>query len=90
MASVYILYSVELDRYYTGSCKFLEKRLEEHNNKTYLDSYTAKASDWVLFLSINNLGYSQARGIEEHIKRMKSKKYIENLKRYPEIIDKSN
>lgn len=27
-----------------------------------------------------------ARSIESHIKRMKSKKYIESLKNYPEIV----
>jgi putative endonuclease len=27
----------------------------------------------------------QAHKIENHIKKMKSKKYIENLKKYPEI-----
>jgi len=34
---------------------------------------------------IDNLEYLQARKIEAHIKRMKSRKFIENLKKYPEI-----
>jgi len=34
------------------------------------------------------LDYEQARKIEKQIKRMKSKKYIENLKKYPDIVKK--
>ena len=47
--------------------------------------YTAKADDWVLYYVIECQSIEQARKIEKHIKKMKSKKYIENLKRYPEI-----
>lgn len=85
MAYVYILYSVQLDKYYTGSCVDLEQRFEEHLSKKYIDSYTVKAGDWILFFSIGGLEYSQARNIELHIKKMKSRRYIENLKLYPEI-----
>jgi putative endonuclease len=63
-------------------------RLAEHKEKRYSDSYTASANDWVLFFSIDNLNYSQARKIESHVKRMKSKTYIENLKKYPEMVQK--
>jgi putative endonuclease len=41
-----------------------------------------------VFLVIENLEYQQSRKIEKHIKRMKSKTFIENLKKYPELIEK--
>ena len=88
MASVYILYSQTLNRYYTGSCLDLEDRFKDHINKSDATSFTAKADDWTLFHRIDNLEYKQAREIEAHIKRMRSKKYIENLKTYPELNSK--
>ena len=88
MASVYILYSPTLDSYYTGSCDDLKSRLDKHYNKEFEKSYTAKSKDWELFFSINDLAYEQARKIETHIKKMKSKTYILNLKKYPEIAEK--
>lgn len=86
MASVYILYSNKLDRFYTGSSKEFQFRFEEHLNKVHADSFTTMANDWQLFLLIENLSYSQARSMEAHIKKMKSKVYIQNLVKYPEIV----
>jgi putative endonuclease len=80
MASVYILYSKKLNKYYIGSCLALEVRMAEHLNKKFADSFTSKADDWELFYSIIDLEYNQARKIEKHIKRMRSKKYIQDLK----------
>ncbi len=85
MASVYILYSKNINKYYIGSCLNLEERLEDHKNKKYTESYTSFVDDWVLFYVINDLEYTQARNIENHIKKMKSRIYIENLKKYEEI-----
>ena len=48
--------------------------------------FTAKAKDWELFLKIKCDSKRQGLKIEQHIKKMKSKVYIENLQRYPEII----
>jgi putative endonuclease len=50
--------------------------------------YTYNADDWTLFFSINCDSKSQALAIEKHIKTMKSKVYIENLNKHPEIIEK--
>ncbi|MEH3114420.1 GIY-YIG nuclease family protein [Pedobacter terrae] len=85
MASVYILFSKKLNRFYTGNCLDLSKRPDEHLQGSYMDSFTRKANDWELFLHINDLAYQQARQIELHIKKMKSRTYIENLKRYEDI-----
>jgi putative endonuclease len=83
----YILYSKKLDRFYIGSTSLeADKRLERHLNRYYGHTkFTAKADDWVLFFDIKCNSFSQAQKIEKHIKHMKSKTYIQNLKKYPEI-----
>jgi putative endonuclease len=88
MASVYILFSKTFNRFYIGSCNDLSLRLNEHLHKSFSGSFTAKATDWELFFSLENLGYKQARSIEVHLKKMKSVIYIKNLKKYPEIMEK--
>lgn len=85
MATVYILYSQSVNKFYTGSCADLKQRLKEHAEKKYRVSYTAKADDWVLYYSIPDLEYKQARNIEAHIKKMKSRKYFQDLLTHPEI-----
>ena len=85
MATVYILYSTKIDRFYTGSCKTLEERLLQHSNKEFSDSYTSRADDWILFFHLDGLSHNTALKIENHIKKMKSKIYIQNLKKYPDI-----
>jgi putative endonuclease len=79
MASVYILYSKKLDKFYTGSCLDFHFGLEQHLHKVYPGSFTSNSDDWQLFLLIENLSYAQARSVETHIKKMKSKAYIQNL-----------
>jgi putative endonuclease len=86
MASVYILYSSKIDRYYIGSCLDLSKRIYQHNSKLFRLAFTQKTDDWILFLSIDELLYHQARSMEIHIKKMKSRKYIQQLKEFPELI----
>jgi putative endonuclease len=88
MASVYILYSKTADLFYTGATKDQDQRITYHLDKEFKSSFTAKYSDWELFFCIENLNISTARKIETHIKKMKSKNYIENLKCYPEISQK--
>jgi len=88
MAYVYILYSKNLNKYYIGSCLNLQERLEEHSLKKFPNCFTSKDNSWNLFFGIPNLEYKQARNIESHIKNMKSSKYIKNLAKYPEILEK--
>jgi len=47
--------------------------------------FTAKAKDWMLFYSIECYTKDQAHKIELYIKSMKSKVYIQNLAKYPEL-----
>ena len=90
MAYCYILYSPSLNRFYTGSTELeTDQRLELHLARHYGNKkYTAIASDWELYLEISCDSIKQARQVEAHIKKMKSKNYIINLKKYPEMIEK--
>jgi putative endonuclease len=87
MFTVYILRSSKLDRFYTGFTTNLDLRLHFHENAE-VRKFTAKADDWVLFLEITCASKTQGLAIEKHIKKMKSRVYIENLIKYPEIIEK--
>ncbi len=86
-AYVYILFSEEINKFYTGSTALSpEERLDLHLSGYYTSKkFTAKAQDWQLFLQIPCKTIEQARQIELHIKNMKSSQYIRNLKRYPEM-----
>ena len=89
MISCYILHSFCLDKFYVGiTHESVENRLLMHNNATYGNHFTSRVNDWEIFLIILCSTVSQSMKIEKHIKKMKSKVYIQNLKVYPEIIDK--
>jgi putative endonuclease len=86
MPCIYILYSPSTDIYYTGSTTITaESRLQRHLAKYYKNKFTGKISDWELFYEIECESIKQALQIETHIKKMKSKKYVTDLKQYPEI-----
>ncbi|GAB3420835.1 hypothetical protein GCM10027516_17770 [Niabella aquatica] len=88
MSACYILYSKKLNKYYVGATSTdATERLNKHFSGYYAGKFTSIADDWELFLEIHCLQVTQAFKIETHIKRMKSRKYIENLKRYPDIIN---
>jgi len=65
-----------------------EERLNKHNSGFYKEAYTSFATDWELYLLIECSTVSQALCVGKHIKKMKSKVYIMNLKKYPEMIEK--
>jgi putative endonuclease len=89
MATVYILHSKSADKFYIGFTSIqIEERFERHLNGYYQNKFTATYSDWILFCEIKCESNEQARKIEAHIKKMKSKVYINNLIKYPEIIEK--
>jgi len=85
----YILFSKKLNKFYVGSTISFPERLIEHNTRVYgISKFTAASNDWEEFLIIDCKSIEQAKKIESHIKKMKSSKYIHNLKIYPEIISK--
>ncbi len=84
-AVVYILKSLKNNRYYIVETINLDKRLSWHNNPGLNTNSTKSGIPWELFYVINCESREQARKIETHIKRMKSSKYLLNLKKYPDI-----
>jgi putative endonuclease len=85
----YILFSKQSDKFYIGiTQEGVEQRLEMHNTSGYGNHFTSVANDWVIYHVINCSSVSQSMKIEKHIKRMKSRKYIENLKLYPAMTEK--
>ncbi len=50
--------------------------------------FTGKTDDWEVFLHFQCDNKRQALAIERHVKQMKSKVYIQNLKKFPELITK--
>ncbi|KQO34813.1 excinuclease ABC subunit C [Flavobacterium sp. Leaf82] len=82
---MHILQSNKLNRFYTGFTSDFNTRLEFHQNAES-HKFTANATDWKIFLKIECENKNQGLLIEKHIKKMKSKTYIENLIQYPDII----
>ena len=90
MHTVYIIYSKTKNKYYTGVTKeCILNRIWKHYSKNYNGyHFTHQADDWVVYLLITCKTATSARSIETHIKKMKSRKYIQNLKGYPELRNK--
>ena len=78
MASLYILFSKSLDKYYVGSTSLeLNQRLRRHLSDH--KGFTAKAKDWVIVYSETFEDVSEARKRELQIKKWKSRTLIEKL-----------
>ena len=94
MFYVYIIYSEKADKFYIGQTMDLEERLQQHNSGVFEKCSTKIANDWEIFHLISCKSRKLAIMIEKHIKKMRSRKYILNLKKYPDIaqrlIDKYN
>jgi putative endonuclease len=74
---LYILYSQSRDRYYTGFSSNPEERLVEHNLGATTSTRTGRPWRLVYIEEFDNKSAAIKR--ETTIKRMKSRKYIENL-----------
>jgi putative endonuclease len=88
MFCVYILFSQSLNRYYVGQSEDIARRKFWHDSDTFSKSFTKRSDDWITFLVVECTSRKQAVNIETHIKRMKSKNYLQNLQRYPEMLAK--
>jgi putative endonuclease len=74
---VYILYSKAIDRYYIGHTSNLSDRLKRHNSSSI--GFTSRATDWQIIYSEEYATKGEAIKRESQIKRMKSRKFIEEL-----------
>ena len=52
------------------------------------EKFTHRADDWIMVYEMKCNTKGIALAIEKHIKSMKSKTYIENLMKYPEMEEK--
>ena len=77
MSFTYILFSQKLNKYYVGSTTDLERRLTEHNRGK--EKFTSLGVPWVLVYKDSFEFLIDARKREGHIKKQKSRIYIENL-----------
>ncbi len=87
MHYLYILYSKKLDRYYVGETADVEFRINLHLNKAFSKSFTSKSNDWEIVLEYETQTKEESLFLERFIKRMKSKKFIEKVIMYPNILD---
>ena len=87
MHFVYIIFSEKIDRFYIGETHDINLRLVYHNSAILNTNSTKVGIPWELVLSITCQDRVHARKIEQHIKRMKSKKIILDLIKYPELIE---
>ena len=74
---VYILYSDSIDRYYIGSCSDINSRLTRHNAGA--TASTKHGRPWKLMYSESFENKSDALKRELHLKKMKSRIFIEKL-----------
>ena len=81
---LYIIHSVSKSKYYVGETHNVQERLLKHNKHLYDNSFTKIADDWTLMLSLELEKKDDAVFLENFIKLMKSKKFIEKI-----IIDAS-
>ena len=86
MHYLYIIYSKTADKFYIGETHDLEERLQKHNEHSYDNSFTKIAPDWKLVLQFDCINRNHALFLEQFIKRMKSRKFIEKIVSQPNIL----
>jgi len=77
MWKVYILYSENIDRYYTGVTNDIAWRLERHNQGW--GRYTKRGIPWEVVYIEQYVNKTDAMKREREIKSRKSRRYIESL-----------
>jgi putative endonuclease len=82
------LYSPSIDKYYVGQTEAIIQRLTQHNSAVFINSSTKSGIPWELFYTIECTSRKQAVNIESHLKKIKSRKYYNSIKNFPEITEK--
>ena len=77
MVFTYFIYSSKLNKYYVGACIDLDRRLNEHNIGH--SKFTSTGLPWELKYKKEFSTLVEAKQYEAKIKKMKSRKYIEEL-----------
>ena len=77
MFTTYILYSLNLRKFYTGQTEDIERRLEEHNRgKT---PFMKKGIPWKLLYSQSFETRSEAMQLEKKIKKRGAQRFLIDL-----------
>jgi putative endonuclease len=71
---VYILYSETLQKYYTGSCSDLKKRLDEHHSGK--SRFTSTGMPWIQIFQLEVESRSEAVKLEMKVKKRGAKRFI--------------
>jgi putative endonuclease len=82
---MYIIQSLVDQSFYIGWTSDLANRILLHNSGNFNKGITRLKIPWEYFFILEVPDKKVAIKIERHIKSMKSRKYIHDLKRYPEI-----
>jgi putative endonuclease len=77
MASVYVIYSAKLDKYYVGATVNIPRRIYEHNIGH--SPFTSRGIPWELVYEEQFVSLREAKFREQEIKRKKSRKYLVGL-----------
>ena len=77
MHFTYIIFSEKLNKYYVGACTDINRRLYEHNIGH--SKFTSTGVPWTLVYQEEYPSLPEAKKREAAIKKMKSRKYIEQL-----------
>jgi len=75
---VYIIYSKQYDKYYTGQTNNLETRLFEHNNLDN-NAFTSKYRPWEMVAFITFSSRINALKAERFIKKQKSRVFLQKI-----------
>jgi len=73
----YIIFSTEIDKYYTGHTSNLEERLKKHNSNH--KGFTGKVNDWKIVYVEVFFSKNEAYQREMQIKSWKNRHRIEKL-----------
>jgi len=81
MSALYILFSHTRNKYYVGiTTETTENRLKKHHESNYgKNSFTSTVNDWSVVLDLAVDSIEIARKMENYIKKMKSRKFIEKI-----------
>jgi len=80
----YVLYSPEIDKFYTGITADLQGRIRRHH--THHKGFTGKSTVWELIYAEIYPTKTQALQREFQVKRRKSRKFLESLTRFRQRI----
>ena len=78
MFTVYILFSIQLQKHYVGyTSKDVKERFQEHllNHK----GFTAKTKDWTIVYQTNFSSKLEAIALERKIKKRGAKRYMNDI-----------